>query len=71
MTEEKIDTPDPIAANVEHLLKAIAQSNLPVPVAAILAAILRAATEAATDIIPWPGVAQLRRVLQLRPEDDR
>lgn len=67
----KDDTDKAVAANAECLLRAIAQSDLPLPVAAILAAILRAATEAATDIIPWHGLAQLRRVLQLRPEDEQ
>ena len=69
MTEET--ALDPIPANVERLRRAIAASNLPVPDAAILAAILRAATEAVGDTIPWYGLAQLRRALALRPEDDR
>ena len=69
MTEET--ALDPIPANVERLRRAIAASNLPVPDAAILAAILRAATEATAENIPWYGLAQLRRALALRPEDNR
>lgn len=68
---EKDTTEQAISANVERLLKAIAASNLPLPVAAVLAAILRAAQEAGTELVPWIAIAQLRRVLQLRPEDDR
>lgn len=69
---QKDDTADQaIRANAERLRKAIAASNLPLPVAAILAAILRAATEAATELVPWLAIAMLRQALQLRPEDDR
>lgn len=60
-----------IKDNAERLRKAIAASNMPIPVAAILAAILRAATEAATELVPWLAIAMLRQALQLRPEDDR
>lgn len=65
------DTDTAINENVERLTQAVAGSDIPLRDSAILAAILRAAAQAATELVPWLALAHLRQALQIRPEDER